>query len=108
MKSLKLSDILFFILAGLVMTAAFSNGEPAGVEGILGGLSQGQSVNLKSEPGGFVISFFDNEVELGYKVGVVGSNFVTLIDAAGTETSIPVYSIKSVVKLRRTPHLRLK
>lgn len=105
----RLLDILFFVLAGIVMTAAFSNGgDRDNSEGILAFLVPGQSVSLKSEPGGYAVSFFDDEVELGYKVSAVGSNFVTFVDPAGTEISVPVYSIKSVSKLRRMPKLRLK
>lgn len=68
----------------------------------LSALKKGQNVMLKEAAGRFEIGMFDEEIEpLSHKVIEVGTDFLTIEDITGvTETRLPIYSIKSIVRLK--------
>jgi len=91
---------------GLVISAvAIGADETRKPKGVFSALKVGQSVSLKDEGSAFTISFFEPELPQSHKVVEIGDNFVVIRDIAEiTETAIPIYSIKSIVKVRtRTP-----
>ena len=98
--------IIVIVLLGVVIfgaSLAFSQkgGERRGGEGILSVLSKGQAVSVKDVSGRYEIGVMPNAEMLGYKVVVVGSDYVVLQDIAGvTELRIPIYSIKAVSILK--------
>lgn len=68
---------------------------------LLSALKIGQMVSMKEVAGRFEISIIE-EAQLNQKVMEVGSDYVMIEDiAAVTETRIPVYSIKSVVTIKK-------
>jgi len=70
--------------------------------GFLSALKESQSITLKEVAGTYQISIFENgPAVLGHKVIEIGTDYLTVEDLAGvTETRIPIYSIKSIVRLR--------
>ncbi len=69
----------------------------------LSGLKVGQALQIKEVSGRFDITLLDElpALRVGYKVLEVGSDYVLVEDATGiTELRIPVYSIKSITKLK--------
>ena len=97
-------SITIFITGTLIALAAFtvSGQAPAPRQGFLSALKQGQAVSLKEVAGRFEISTFDDiSGPLGYKITEVGPDYLTVVDLADvTETRIPVYSIKSIVRMK--------
>jgi hypothetical protein len=68
---------------------------------VFSSLKIGQSVTLKDEATGITISFFDEELALTHTISEIGDGFVIVRDIADvTETTIPVYSVKKIVKIR--------
>ena len=65
-------------------------------------LKAGQAISLKETAGRFEIGFVDDFAGvLGHKITDVGEDFVAVVDLAGvSEIRIPIYSIKSVVRVR--------
>ena len=63
-------------------------------------LTEGQTVNMKELSGQYEFSFFDDrQIALSHKVIDLGSDYMTVNDVSDlTETRIPIYSIKSIVK----------
>jgi hypothetical protein len=97
--------IIGIVLLGVVFGAslAFSQkgGERRGGEGVLSVLSKGQAVSVKEVSGRYEIGVMPNAEMLGYKVVVVGSDYLVVQDIAGaTELRIPIYSIKAVSILK--------
>lgn len=75
--------------------------EPKKPSGLFSTLKVGQTVTLKEEGASFSISYFDHETPLAHKVTEIGSDHIVLQNVAGmTETTIPIYAVKSVVKVR--------
>lgn len=69
--------------------------------GFLSALKAGQSVAVKEVAGRFEIMFDDNLKDLSHKIVEVGPDLVTVEDLGGLiETRIPVYSIKSIIRLK--------
>lgn len=70
--------------------------------GFLFVLKLGQSVTLKEASGRYEISTFEDGPEvLGHKVTEIGAEYLSVEDVAGvTETRIPIYSIKAIVRLK--------
>lgn len=98
-------SITLFIAGALIAFAALkvSGQAPAQPrQGFLSSLKQGQAVSLKEVSGRFEIGTFDDiPGPLGFKITEVGSDYLTVVDIAEvTETRIPLYSIKSVVRLK--------
>jgi hypothetical protein len=70
-------------------------------KGVFSSLKIGQSVTLKEEATGITISFFDEELPMTHTITETGDEFIVVRDIADvTETTIPVYSIKKIVKIR--------
>ena len=84
----------------LALVPATGHGQEKGRKTFLSVLKEGQSVSVKEVGGRFEITLMKG-VKLGHTVIEVGADYVVVEDAAGvTETRIPVYSIKSIVKLK--------
>lgn len=63
-------------------------------------LRTGQDIRLKEVAGRFEIALMD-DLPLSHKVTAIGSDYLVVEDTAElTEIRIPIYSIKSIVKLR--------
>ena len=92
--------IAVFLSAFLVIASSPATGQDRPRKGFLSVLKEGQSVSVKEVAGRYEITLI-KDVKLGQKVIEVGSDYIVVEDAAGiTETRIPVYSIKSIVKLK--------
>ena len=94
--------IAVFLSTFLVLASvpALGHGQDKPRKGFLSILKEGQSVSVKEVAGRYEITVM-KDVKLGQKVIEVGSDYVVVKDAAGiTEIRIPVYSIKSIVKLK--------
>jgi len=91
------------LLSAFVAFASFtpiSHGQEKARRGILSVLKEGQSVNVKEVAGRYEITLIE-DVPLSHKVIEVGADYVVVEDVAGvTETRIPVYSIKAIVRLK--------
>ena len=90
---------------GLVVVAfvvmALGADETKKPKGVFSALKVGQSVSLKDDGSAFTLTFFDPDLLQSHKIVEIGDNFVVLRDVAGvTETTIPIYSLKAVVKVR--------
>lgn len=87
-----------FLFAAFFTTTGY--GQEKTRKGFLSVLKEGQSVSVKEVGGRFEITLI-KDVKLGQKVVEVGTDYVVVEDVAGvTETRIPVYSIKSIVRVR--------
>jgi hypothetical protein len=68
---------------------------------ILSALKVGQSVSLKDVGSAFSITFFDPELPQSHKVVEIEDNFIVVWDIAEvTETTVPIYAIKAIVKVK--------
>ena len=70
--------------------------------GFLSTLKKDQSVIMKDIAGRFEVSLMDGVLEpLTHKIISVENDFLVVEDIAGvTETRVPVYSIKTIVRLK--------
>ena len=98
-------SITIFVAGAILALVAFSVSGQAPAQprqGFLSALKQGQAVSLTEVAGRFEISTFDDiPVPLGYKITEVGNDYLTVVDITDvSETRIPVYSIKSIVRLK--------
>ncbi len=84
----------------LLLIPATSNGQDKPRKGFLLALKEGQSIVLKENAGRYEITLME-DVRLGHTVIEVGPDYVVVEDVAKvTETRIPVYSIKGIVKIK--------
>lgn len=92
--------ILFFCAMAMATTA---DGQEKPRRTFLSALKEGQTVTLKETAGRFEIMLGDDKFGArGHKVVDVGTDYVVIEDLAGiTERHIPVYSIVSIVKVKR-------
>ena len=68
--------------------------------GFLSVLKAAQSVTVKENGGRYEVTVMD-EVRLGHRITEVGADYLVVEDVAGvTETRIPIYSIKAIVRLK--------
>jgi hypothetical protein len=68
---------------------------------VFSSLKVGQSVGLKDHGAAFEINFLSEEIPQGHTVIVIEDDYVVLEDLAGvTQTTIPVYSLKAIVRLK--------
>ena len=65
---------------------------------VFSGLKVGQQVGLKDHGTAFEISVID-DVPQSHKIIEIGDDFVVLEDVAGVTQTIPVYSLKAIVRL---------
>ena len=96
-----MSRLLFAVV--LCATLALSclspeaSGQEKGRKGFLSMLKEGQGVVLKEAAGRFEITLMEG----GHKVIEVGPDYVVVEDIAGiTETRIPIFSIKSIARIK--------
>jgi hypothetical protein len=67
---------------------------------VLSELAVGQSVGLKDHGSSYEISVMDVDIPRSHTVVEIGPDFIVLEDvAAVTRTTIPVYSVKGIVRL---------
>lgn len=91
------------IACGAILLAIFLSlgADSEKPRGVFSSLQIGQKVNLKEEVQGFTITFFEEkEFSQSHKVLEIGKDFVVLESVSGFETTIPVYSLHAVVKMR--------
>lgn len=68
---------------------------------IFSDLEVGNQVGLKDVGNGYQISVLSKDIPQSHKIVGIGDDFIVLEDVAGvTRTTIPVFSIKSVVRLK--------
>jgi hypothetical protein len=90
-------------VVGVLVLSALGADETKRAKGVFSALKVGQSVSLKDEGSAFTITFFEPDLPQSHKVIEIGDNFIVLRDVAEiTETSVPIYSVKAVVKVRTT------
>ena len=88
-------------VVGVLVLSALGADESKGSKGVLSALKVGQSVSLKDEVSAFSITIFDPELPQSHKVIEIGNNFIVVRDIAEvTETTIPIYSVKAIVKVK--------
>lgn len=89
------------VLVAVLAISATPGAEPKKPSGVLSGLRVGQSVSLKDTGSAFSITVFDPELPQSHKVVEIGENFIVVWDIAEvTETTIPIYSVKAIVKVK--------
>src|SRR5690606_1412240 len=88
-------------IAIIALAATIGADEPQKPSGVFSMLKVGQSVSLKDEGSAYTISFLDPEVPQSHKIAEIGDDFIVVEDLAGvTETAIPVYAVKSIVRVK--------
>jgi len=86
------------VLLTILFTLGANEDKP---QGVFSFLHIGQKVNLREEVQGFtIITFFERELPQSHKVLEIGKDFVILESVSGIETTIPVYSLRAVVKMK--------
>lgn len=93
---MKVAAIILFLLV-ITLSLGADLEKPRGV---FSSLQVGQKVNLKEEGQGFTITYFEEEVPQTHKVIEIGKEFIVLESVAGIETTIPVFAVKSVVRMK--------
>ena len=89
------------VIAVMVLVSARGVEEPKEPSGIFSMLKVGQRVTLKDEGSAFSLSFFDEEISLAHMIIEIGTDYVVVQDIADvTQTTIPIYSVKSIEKVR--------
>ena len=87
------------VAVGVITVSGQSPEKPP--QGFLSALKEGQSVTMKEVAGRFTISFDDAVPDLSYKIVKIGPDSVTVEDIGGlTETTIPTYSIKNIIRFK--------
>lgn len=93
-------SIIAVLLCATLTLACLSpeaSGQEKARKGFLSILKEGQFVVLKESAGRYEITLMEG----GHKVNEVGPDYVVVEDLAGvTETRIPVYSIKSIARIK--------
>lgn len=92
---------VLFLSAFLLMAIppVMSPGQDRSDKGFLDVLHTGLSVFIKEDHGRYEIRLFDG-THVGHKVTEIGTDYIVIEDPAGvSETCIPIYSIKSIIKL---------
>lgn len=88
-------------MAVLAVSATPGADKPRKPNGVCSGLQIGQLVSLKDEGSAFTISYFEPELPQSHKIIETGDNFIVVRDIAEvTETTIPLYAVKAVVKVK--------
>ena len=95
--------MVFMVVLALIAIGTFTvSGQPLDKprRGFLSVLKEGQAVTIKEIAGRYEITVMD-DVPLGHKLVEVGADYLTIQDIAGiTETRIPTYSVKSIVRVK--------
>jgi hypothetical protein len=88
-------------VAVLAISAAPGAEETKDTKGVFNRLKVGQSISLKNEGSAFTITYFEPELPRAHKVIEIGDNYVVVRDIAEvTETTMPIYSVKAIVKVK--------
>lgn len=91
---------LFVLLPVLAIVLLAVGAADAPKETVFSGLKVGQPVGLKDHSRAFEISVID-DVPQSHKIIEIGDDFIVLEDvAAVNQTTIPVTSLKAIVRLR--------
>jgi len=92
--------IWIIVLVALVTSLGAQDAEKP--KGVFSMLKVGQLVSLKDDGSAYSISFFDDEIPLGHTAVEIGEDYIVLRDIAGAkDVLLPVFSLKSVEKVRR-------
>jgi hypothetical protein len=87
-----------FLVLGL--STVTGHGQEKSRKGFLSILKEGQSISVREVGGRYEITFIKG-VQPGHKIVEVGADYLVVEDIAGvTETRIPIYSIKSIVRVK--------
>lgn len=91
---------LGFVLVAVVV--ALGADDEKRQKGVFSTLKIGQTVTLKQESSGFMVSYFDDDtVPLTHKVIEIGDDFIVVEDIAATrETTVPIYALRSIEKVK--------
>ena len=96
-------QLIALLLSAFLIAVSFTatgNGQEKARKGFLAVLKEGQSVSVKEVGGRYEITVIKG-VQAAHKIIEVGSDYLVVEDIAGvTETRIPIYSIKSIVRLK--------
>lgn len=89
-------------LMGVIGVAALTIGAADSPrKSVFSELKVGQPVGLKDRGTAYEISVFEDNLPQSHNVVEIGENFIVLQDVAKvTKTTIPVYAIKSIVRLK--------
>lgn len=91
----------FWLVVVIFLVMALGADETKKSKGVFSGLKVGQSVSLKDEGRAFTITFFEPELQQSHTVIEVGNDYVVVRDIAEiSETVVPVYAVKAIVKVR--------
>ena len=89
--------VLLCATLALVCLSPAASGQDKGRKGFLSVLKEGQGIVLKEAAGRYEITLMEG----GHKVIEVGPDYVVVGDVAGvTETRIPIFSIKSITRIK--------
>jgi hypothetical protein len=89
--------VVFCATLAITCLSPVASGQEKARKGFLSVLKDGQGVVLKESAGRYEITLMEG----GHKVIEVGPDYVVVEDLAGvTETRIPVYSIKSITRIK--------
>ena len=95
--SRSLFAVLFCAALALACLSPAANGQEKGRKGFLSVLKEGQAIVVKEVAGRYEITLMEG----GHKVIEVGPDYVVVEDIAGvTETRIPIFSIKSIARIK--------
>lgn len=101
MDSMRTWTCLGVLVLVLSISSAPGADETRKPKGVFSALRVGQSVSLKDEGSVFTITFFEPEILQSHKIVEIGDNFIVVRDIAEvTETTIPVYALKAIVKVK--------
>ncbi len=90
-----------WIIVVLVAVATAFGADVKKLNGVFSGLKVGQHVKMTDHGTVFTISYFESEIEFPHKVVEIGENYIVVRDVVGIkEIRIPVYAVKSVVKVK--------
>ena len=82
------------------LVTATTSGQDKPRKTFLSPLKEGQTVVVKEVAGRYEITLI-KDVRLAHTVKEVGSDYVVVEDALGlTETRVPIYSIKAIIKVK--------
>jgi hypothetical protein len=85
----------------LLFAVTLGADETKNPKGVFSALKVGQSVSLKDEGSAFTITFFEPDLPQSHKVIEIGDNFIVVRDIAEvTDTTILLYSVKAIVKVK--------
>ena len=89
--------VLLCATLALACLSPAANGQEKGRKGFLSILKEGQAVVLKEAAGRYEITLMEG----GHKVIEIGPDYIVVEDIAGvTETRIPIFSIKSIARIK--------